>query len=218
MSIWLFLFPFFSSDFHFSNPFLFLSSSDLSFSTIHLKQKKGLGTNSSPRDKPHWGSGSVCRNAGQVCYSWNKSRALLVTHTEKKPLQKAAPHHPALFSISVLPSTQSCILIILSEPTAHSNGREPRRKEALVAPLKGKRCRPYPGQRSGSDPAEKKPQPESRVRGTVICSEEGNKGHCVSAPLKRQPKQSSSFSLPTVRTNCYQPGRETAPPPGQTQV
>ena len=150
----------------------------------------------------------MCRNAGQVYYSWNKSRGLLVTHTEKKPLQKAAPHHPALFSISVLPSTQSCILIILSEPTAHSNGREPRRKEALVAPLKGKRCRPYPGQRSGSDPAEKKPQPESRVWGTVICSEEGNGPLCLStsettaqAKLFFFPPHSKDQLLPTGQRN-----------------
>ena len=160
----------------------------------------------------------MCRNAGQVCYSWNKSRGLLVTRRERRNHCKRQP-------LTTLPSfpfpfypQQSSILILLSEPTAHSNGREPQRKEVLVAPLKGKRCRPYPGQRSGSDPAENKPQPESRVRGTIVCSEEGNKGLCVSAPLNRQPKQSSSFSLPTVRTNCYQLGRERAPPPGQTQV
>lgn len=149
---------------------------------------------------------------------WNKSRGLLVTTERgKKPLQKAAPHHPVLFSISVLPSSQSSILIILSEPSAHSKGRRSQSKEVLVAPLKGKSCRPCPGQRSASDPAEKKPHTGSCIQGTVVCSEEGNKGHCISAPLKRQPEQSSSFSFPTVRTNHYQLGRERAPPPGQIQ-
>lgn len=61
-----------------------------------------------------------------------------------------------------------------------------------MAPLKGKSCRPCPGQRSASDPAEKKPHTGSCIQGTTVCSEEGNKGHCISAPLKRQPKQGSS--------------------------
>lgn len=183
--------------FIFPIPFFFLPSSDLSFSTIHLTQKKGLGTNSSPRDQPNWGLGSACRNAGQVCYSWNKSRGLLVTQRERRNHCKKQPLTTlALFSISVLPSTQSSILIILSEPTAHSKGREPWRKEILEAPLKGKSCRPYPGQRSGSDPAEKKPQPESRIQGTVVCSEEGNRAAASQRLWNNSPSKALLFPSP----------------------
>lgn len=155
----------------------------------------------------------------KVCSFWNKSRGLLVTrregrnHCKKQPLTTLSS-----FPFPFYPSSQSSILIILSEQSAHSKGRKSQRKEVLVAPLKGKSCRPCPGQRSASDPAEKKPRTGSCIQGTVVCSEEGNKGPCISAPLKRQPKQSSSFSLPTVRTNYYQLGRERAPPPGQIQV
>lgn len=133
-----------------------------------------------------------------------EQRAACNTERGKKPLQKAAPHHPVLFSISVLPSSQSSILIILSEPSAHSKGRRSQSKEVLVAPLKGKSCRPCPGQRSASDPAEKKPHTGSCIQGTVVCSEEGNKGHCISLHLNTAqaklfffPPHSKDQLLPT---------------------
>lgn len=130
----------------------------------------------------------MCRNTGQLHDSRNKSRrpALTTERERSNRSKKERLSHPVFFSISVLPSLQASVLIILPEPTAQAEGRETRRNRGGSVTSEGKR---RVALAAGVTPM---PLP-SRERSVCV---KGNTGHCFSGPLKWQSKSQKLIFFP----------------------
>lgn len=181
-------FPFSSLIFIFLIPFSFLPGLDPRCPTIHLKQKKGLRVNSSPGDQSDWDWVVCAEIQDNFTTPGIRAEGLLLRQRERSDhSKKQRLSRPVFFSISVLPSLRSSVLIILLEPTAQAEGRETWRNRGGSVTSEGKRRVALAAEAMST------PLPSREWR---VCFK-GNTGRCFSGPLKWQSKSQKLIFFPS---------------------